>query len=238
MIPSLLEFLWPGRCAACDAPAPRAFFCPACVGTLVPAAEACCPLCGLPWLDPVPDRPHQRCGACLIEAPPWDSAHVAFAYGGALQDAITRWKNGPLDALGPGLARLMAAACADAGATRWPAGLLVVPVPAHPRRLRGRGFNPAGVLARGVARGLGAALAPRGLVATRYVPPAKAASRGARRRRVSGVFRGHPTKLRGRAVLLVDDVVTTGATLAAATRALRRAGAAEVHVAALARVGR
>jgi predicted amidophosphoribosyltransferase len=172
MLQHLLEFLWPGRCAACDAPAPHALFCAACVGSLVPAGEACCPLCGLPWLDPVPERPHQRCGACLIQAPPWDSAHVAFAYGGALQDAITRWKNGPLDALGPSLAGLMADACAAAGGTRWPPGLLVVPVPAHPRRLRGRGFNPAGVLARGVARGLGAALAPRALVATRYGAPA------------------------------------------------------------------
>jgi ComF family protein len=107
-----------------------------------------------------------------------------------------------------------------------PAPQLVVPVPLHPRRLRARGFNPAGLLARALARELGVRCGPVALRRVRDTPSQTGLDRRARRRNLRGAFapRG-PVAPR---VWLVDDVVTTGSTLAEAARALQRAGATHV----------
>lgn len=241
LVDRLLDLLWPRRCAACDAPevdvgASHGLLCVPCAVTLYPTSEDCCPRCGLDALDP-PSLSGHLCGDCLERPPPYALARAAFHYGGALTEALARYKNAPESTLAEPLGRLMAERWRALAAQDWPDAPLVVPVPSHPKRLRKRGFNPAGALARMLCARAGLP-APTGaaLRATRLIPAAHSASRAARRARVAGVFEGDRRRLEGREVLLVDDVITTGATVAAASRACRAAGARRVTVLALARV--
>ena len=110
---------------------------------------------------------------------------------------------------------------------------LVVPVPLHPRRLRARGFNPAVLLTRSVARAAASRVAPRALHRTRSTPSQTGLDRAARRRNVAGAFIcGQPLPP---TVWLVDDIVTTGATLSECARSLRRHGARRVVAVCVAR---
>ena len=113
----------------------------------------------------------------------------------------------------------------------------LVPVPLSGKRRRERGFNQAEVIARAVAKNAAIPIRDRLLVKKRDCPPQVGLSASARRKNVASVYRASiPRWLRGRDLLLVDDVLTTGATAEAAARALRRAGAGAVDVLTLARV--
>jgi len=236
----LLELIYPSTCASCEEPAPPgALLCRPCAQSLVPAAGACCPVCALVYLSPPPGSSDHTCGDCLRARPPYVLVRAAYAYGAAVADAVARWKNRPDHTLGPALARLMCAAGAAAG---WgadvPRDALVVPIPSHRQALRRRGFNPAGALARAFARRHRLRLRARGLRCARPIPSSRGLGRAARERRVSGAFVASPRALAGRRVVLVDDVMTTGATVRTAARACLRAGAAEVRVFVLARATR
>jgi len=240
LINAFLELLYPSHCAACglalgvptDA---RRAFCAVCADTLVPGDGTSCPLCGVMWLDAPVDVPAHPCGRCQAEPPPWIAARGAYAYGGALQDAIARWKNQPDESLGPRLAQLLC----DAAARTWvdlPADARIVPIPATRAGLARRGFNPAGMLARRLARRLDRRFEPRALRFRHEPEKSRGLGRRQRERRMRGVFDGHTELVAGRSVLLVDDVMTTGATVRSATQALLRAGARGVRIAVLARV--
>jgi ComF family protein len=114
------------------------------------------------------------------------------------------------------------------------AGDVVVPVPLHPARLAERGYNQAALLGAAAAAELGVPLLARGLARTRDTPQQARLDRAARRANVAGAFRAR-ARLRGKRVVLVDDVATTGSTLAACTRALLDAGAASVTALVVAR---
>jgi ComF family protein len=105
---------------------------------------------------------------------------------------------------------------------------VVIPIPLHPARYRERGYNQAEMIARGVARGLQVPMAPRALRRDRHTGTQTTLDNDARRRNVDGAFRGITDDIRDRVVLLCDDVLTTGATLRSAARALLQAGAASV----------
>ena len=113
-------------------------------------------------------------------------------------------------------------------------GDLLMPVPLHPRRLRSRGYNQSALLAKGLSKKLGLEMDQRLLVRTRNTPPQVNASRDDRRENVQGSFRCVGPVL-GRAVILVDDVATTGSTLSACATALKAAGAASAWGLVLAR---
>jgi ComF family protein len=199
------SFLAPPRCAACDSPVARlVVFCAPCASTVQPAEEA----------D--------------------DGAIAAFVYGGAIADAITRFKYGARPDLARPLADLLwRAVAARAGVLR---GCVVVPVPLHPVRLAERGFNQSGLLARPVSRRLGVPFLPLALARVRDTPRQASLGREDRLGNVGGAFAvRQPKRLRGRPVLLVDDVRTTGATLAACTQAALEVGAGPVTTAVLAR---
>jgi predicted amidophosphoribosyltransferase len=197
-----LELFLPSLCAGCGRGATEPPFCPACA--------------------PGP--------AGTLPAPPaaLDAWHAAILHAGAGADWVRRFKYPAR-----GLAGLDPAAEAAAfGLVRRLARTLpgapgcVAPVPLHPRRLRARGFSPAALLARAAAREVRAPFAPVLLARLRDTPSQTSLSRAERRRNVAGAFAARvPAPPR---VWLVDDVATTGSTLAAAARALRRAGAREV----------
>jgi ComF family protein len=207
------------------------------IGALDRAADLVCPRACFRCRQPRSDD-DALCPACLgaIAAPDLprlpglDAAAAGGAYAGEVEAWVLAFKIGRGLALpDPGPEAMLGALLARAaGGVPGPPPDLVVPVPLHPRRLRRRGFNPAGVLARRLARHAGADFDPVALARTRDTPPQKGLDARARRRNVAGAFasrRGRPVPAR---VWLVDDVVTTGATLASAARALRAGGAQTV----------
>ncbi|WP_437568802.1 ComF family protein [Sorangium sp. So ce542] len=151
---------------------------------------------------------------------------VAFAaFGGAVAEGIRRFKYGDRPDLARPLGRLLLGAARDAEVS----ADLVVPVPLHPRRLAERGYNQAALLAAHVADGLPVSMAPRALCRVRPTAQQAQLPRGLRLQNVAGAFRVRaPERVHGRRVALVDDVATTGATLAACREALLGAGAASV----------
>jgi ComF family protein len=196
----------------------------------------CCPACGLAD-ERSGSRPCRACLAALAKAPPrlrapagLDALVAAAEFRPPVDAWVHRFKYpraglAGLDAAPGAVLRALAALAAERAPG--PPADLVVPVPLHPRRLRSRGFNPACELARAVARAGGLALAPTALRRVRDTPSQTGLSRAARRRNVRGAFTA-TRPLAGLGIWLVDDVVTTGSTLAAASKALRRAGARRV----------
>jgi len=214
----LLDLLLPPVCPGCGGG-------PAEPGPLCPTCDARLPRLEEP-LAPAPPAPLEA----AIAAAPLEAEVEAWIHRFKYPAPGLRGLDPGAGAVVRGLAR---------EAARQAAGQLpgtarrVVPVPLHPRRLAARGFNPAAVLAREVARELGLSWSPRALERRRDTPSQTGLDRRARRRNVAGAFRARE-RLAGR-VILVDDVVTTGATAAAAARALRQAGARAVVLLAAAR---
>lgn len=202
--------------------------CRTCLDALPRREKGICPRCGEPaaW----PELPPALCGRCMAEAPPWQGFICHGAHEGLLRRLLIRLKFGGEVHLASALGPLLAA---HPGLCRFAPGA-VVPVPLHRDRLASRGFNQALELARPLARALHVPLAPGMLVRTRATPPQTGRSRAKRMRAMRDAFAGHESA-RGRRLLLVDDTLTTGATLAASARALLAAGAAGVDVAVVSR---
>ena len=236
LIDSFLDFVWPPYCLSCELPSSQAPLCTACEDTLVPTHEDCCPHCGIVWLDPPPHGGKHHCGDRLKSPPPWHTARGAFAYGGVLKTLIQRWKNKPDDTLSAYLARLMSAQSIACGWSPSRPDTLVVPIPADRKRLRQRGFHPAGYLARSLAKHIEQPFVPKVLRLIKPLPGTKGLRQDARKSRMHGVFDASSSEIEGRPIFLVDDVMTSGATVKAATQTLLRAGAESVTVAVLARV--
>lgn len=189
-----------------------------------------CSLCGLP-MHSASDR---LCARCLRRPPVWDGLFAAFRYASPLDQLIFRLKyRGRLDA-----ARLLGELFAESvGAGRLARPDCLLPVPLHPQRLAERGFNQALELARPVARELDLPLATGDVSRVHPTLPQSGLNAAKRRRNLRNAFLAE-TRLRGCHVAVLDDVVTTGSTVAALTGALRKAGVRRVDVWALARAPR
>jgi ComF family protein len=194
-----------------------------------------CVRCGLPFDFPV--ELDQACGACLASPPAFDRARAALVYGDVSRDLVLALKHqGRRD----GLATFVKWMGAAAGPLL-PETDLIVPVPLHYLRLVRRGFNQSVWLAQGLADLSDRPLSVDCLVRARPTPSQGGLSPDGRRRNVQGAFRvrrGQEKRVRDRRILLVDDVFTTGATVEACARTLRRSGASAVDVLTLARVAR
>jgi ComF family protein len=223
--------LYPPRCAGCARDLVRpslAGLCRACRTALGEAAGGC-PRCG----DP---SAHSTCLACTRQPPPFRRARACFPYreGGLSGAYLARWKYQGDLVLGASLARLLAAHRLRAAACYE----VLVPVPLHSARLARRGFNQAAVLAW-AARLPGERVAHGVLHRLAETASQAALGRGARARNVRAAFAlRDPRPVRGRAVLLIDDVHTTGATLGECARLLHEAQARLVDVWTLARTPR
>jgi ComF family protein len=219
---ALLDLVYPPRCAACGESPEEGPFCAACAEA-VDAVPPGCGRCGQPGPDAV-------CGACRASPPAFDAVRAGGLLGGPLADAIhaLKYRNRPA------LARPLGAWLASRVAVE-PAGLVVSIPLARGRRIE-RGYDQAALLADHLARASGgAARARAALRRVRETPPQVGRTREERARNVEGAFEARGGAVAGRDVVLVDDVVTTGATADAAAGALRRAGARSIVVVALAR---
>lgn len=228
-----LDLLLPPLCLACKEPVATAgALCTACFTSLRPLPRPCCDSCGLPL--PAEHAADTICLGCMADPPPYDSLRSAWAYDGSARQLLLRFKNGR-ETLAPFLARAMLRAL---DAPPHPA-TLVIPVPLHRWRLVARGYNQSLLLARAIARPHQLAVAHDCLVRTRPTPRSRGMSRARRQANAAGAFAVPPQALprvKGASILLVDDVLTSGATAAACTRILKRAGAAQVDVVTVARV--
>jgi len=223
----VLRTLLPPRCVLCGGRGEgERDLCSGCAGDFAANLPAC-PRCALPLASPAP-----ACGACLAREPPFTAAWAPFRYGHPLDLLETRFKFGRDLAAGRVLAALLVERARLAGPVL-PA--LIVPVPLHVARLRERGYNQALELARPLAAGLGVPLREDVLLRTRATPPQTGLDARARRRNLRGAFALAPGFVLPPHVVVLDDVMTTGATLREAASLLREQGAARVDAWALAR---
>jgi len=218
-VASLIDLLAPPRCALCRAAGP--LLCPSCLAALPLLDGSVCARCGLPAVRPVDD-----CADCRGRRLGYASAAAALLYDGAARDLVHAFKDGALPGLADTAAGLVAlvAPPPDVELLTW--------VPADPWRQAMRGYHPARLLCEALGRRFGLDARPllRGPVWRR---PQRGLRRRERRANVRDAFRA--TAPVPASVGLIDDVHTTGATLSAAARALRRAGAGRVECLTLAR---
>lgn len=200
--------------------------CEDCLSNATRISEApLCRKCALPSKADV-------CEACFTDPPQVDRALAAFQYDGPMRDAVRALKYDDLRALAPAMSELMATALPRRAITEIDT---LVPVPASANRLRSRGYNQASLLARQLSKKTGIPVREDLLRRRRdTAPQVDAISETARKANVVGVFQASD-HADGKRLLLIDDVMTTGATLNACAAELKRAGAAHVTTLALCR---
>ncbi len=232
--PALLDALLPPRCLSCGAlVAGPGTLCAPCWTDLTFIAPPLCARCGVPFAFAV--RGETVCGQCRRRAPSYDRARSVLRYDAASRGLVLAFKHGDRTESAPAFAAWLRRA---AGGLLEGAPILV-PVPLHPSRLRARRYNQSALLARHLARLSGLDWAPDGLLRTRRTRSQGRLGAAERRRNVGGAFaasRRGARAVAGRRAVLIDDVLTSGATVEACARALRSGGAAAVDVLTLTRV--
>jgi ComF family protein len=229
----LVDLVYPPRCPSCgEGIAAQEGLCIPCWGELVFPGEPACTLCQRPFGS---DQPAGSiCAPCLASPPKHDGIAAGTLYNDASRKLVLAFKHGRRIALAPMLARIAATRLPDLDG-EW----LVVPVPLHRWRLWKRGFNQSALLAREIARLRDQPLLVDALLRIKRTPSLGGLGRTSRARVLSGAISVNPrhrARLRGARVLLVDDVITSGATTGTCVSALKRAGADRVVIACFARV--
>ncbi len=205
-----------------------------CWGKLAVPSGICCSLCQRPLGEGRDAAADLICAPCMVDPPRYSGIAAATLYNDTSRALVLALKHGRRVGLAPMMARMITARLPSLDGD-W----LVVPVPLHRWRILKRGFNQSALLARSVARTTKQRLVVDGLVRRKATPPLGGLNRKARARTLSGAIAPHPRRtetLRGANVLLIDDVMTSGATTNACIVALRKAGVAKVHIACFARV--
>jgi ComF family protein len=231
----LADILFPPLCHACREFIPdsgRMHICSRCLERSGPVRSPLCTICGIPFFtEGGEDHP---CGGCLADPPPFAAARGAVYFEGPVRELVHGFKyNRRIHHRKP-LALLTAERLFPV-VREWDPEL-VIPVPLHLRKVRERGFNQALLLGEVLSREWGLPLSRRNLQRIRWTEPQIGLRDAARQDNVKGAFcLSEPGEIRGRKILLVDDVLTTGSTVAECARVLGAAGAAAVHVATVAR---
>ncbi len=214
---AVLEFVFPSRCLGCERNG--SFLCDACIEVL-PRADS--PRCWACWR---PQNKFELCRECCAAPPPFESLRSAFVYQGTVPHLVRGLKYRGMTALAEPMAGLLAETALEFDME----ADLIVPVPLSGLRHRTRGYNQASELAKHLGRELDVPMRPRAVERVRNTPPqARSADAAQRRRNVQGAFRSEDPAVESNRILLIDDVTTTGATLAACADALNRAGAQSV----------
>lgn len=229
----LVDLVFPPRCPLCgNAISAQTGLCSTCWSDLAIPGEPACTKCGRPFGDGAFEG--AVCAPCLGAPPRHDGIAAATLYNDTSRKLVLALKHGGRISLAPIMAGLITAKLSFVGPD-W----LVVPVPLHRWRLWKRGYNQAAELARVIARRTGGRLAVDALVRRKATPSLGGLGQKARRRALTGAIvvksRKSPV-LKGAHVVLVDDVLTSGATSDACVAALKRAGAHKVVIACFARV--
>ena len=244
---SLFAVVFPTSCSICGGEVAHAGdlgVCRQCWSGVEGWEGISCERCGLPIVsERAADAAQVLCGACLANDPSFDVARAFGIYRGSLRLLILQLKFQGRERVGRRLGTMLGRACEKVGGTVNGESPLIVPVPLFHSRERERGYNQARLLAEGLKRSLEGTpagkhmkIAPGLLVRTRATLPQAGLGLRARYENVRAAFAVvKPELAAGRRVILVDDVMTTGATLSACAAALKKQGAAEVYALAMAR---
>jgi ComF family protein len=231
---TLLDTLYPPLCLNCEAAVAEAdTLCATCFRKLRPITAPLCPRLGLPFQ--VSLGPDAVSAEAIADPPPFDRARSAVIYNEVARALVARMKYGDR----PELARFCGRLMAGAGAELWRDTPILLPVPLHPLRQLHRRYNQSAELARTIGRLTGLKVDPMLVRRVKATRQQVGLSADARVRNVAGAFAAHPEVLartRGRPVVIVDDVITTGSTVKAMTRALGKAGIERIDVISFARV--
>jgi ComF family protein len=234
----LFNLLYPELCLVCSAPAARSQDCGVCDRCWQKAlqlriSEPFCPLCGVPYRS-FEREPSHLCGRCTVCLPPYAGARAFGCYSAELSLMIQALKfYGRQD-----MAKLLAPLLASTFLEFWSPQEInfILPVPLHPKRRRERGYNQATLLGLALGRLLGLPCRERMLKRVRPTLPQVGLSESERNHNVADAFHcPKPAAIRGQRILLVDDVMTTGSTVASACEALQEAGALRISVLTVAR---
>jgi len=232
-----LRLIYPPQCVMCGALVGEPFqLCGSCWRATPFISGLVCDTCGTPL--PGDDTGHTEiCDDCLSIARPWDRGRAALLYRDGAKRLVLALKHGDRQDLAVPAARWMARAAEPIVEPE----MLIVPIPAHWLRLLQRRYNQAALLANRLGKTLSLQVAPDALIRKKRTRVQEGMTRDDRFRNLADAFAPHPGRgglIKGRSVLLVDDVMTSGATFAAAAEICHVAGASRVSVLSLARVAK
>jgi len=233
LLHSALDLIWPPWCPGCRLlVSERGALCPTCNLNLPWMQGPFCAVCGESMTKDI-----GVCGRCTDDSPAYRGGRSALRYEGIVRTVLLAWKYEGVRYYEPLVRRWMSSFVAQLPDRRYASIDAIVPVPLHPRRLHWRGFNQATVLGQAVAYEWGLPVWQGALLRTKFTPPQQRSSgKVMRSRNLEGAFLVPDRELvRGRRLVLIDDVATSGSTLQACALALKKSGAQSVTFLTLAR---